>query len=67
MPVAAIYTYSRSQGLFAGVSIDGQVLVSRDKANHAYYGRPVTPQQILSGQVKPPKDALKLTRALQRY
>ena len=67
MPVAAIYTYSRSQGLFAGVSVEGQVLAARDEANHAYYGRAVTPQQILSGRVKPPKDALKLTRALQRY
>ncbi len=67
MPVAAIYTYSRSQGLFAGVSLEGQVLAARDKANQAYYGRAVTPQQILSGRVKPPKDALKLTRALQRY
>jgi lipid-binding SYLF domain-containing protein len=67
MPVAAIYTYSRSQGLFAGVSIEGQGLATRDKANQDYYGRAVTPRQILAGKVKPPKGALKLTRALQRY
>ena len=67
MPVAAIYTYSRSQGLFAGVSVEGMVLVTRDEANHQYYGRAVTPQQILAGRVKPPKGARKLTRALQRY
>ena len=67
MPVAAIYTYSRSQGLFAGVSVEGMVLATRDKANQQYYGRSVEPKQILAGRVKPPKGALKLTRALQRY
>jgi lipid-binding SYLF domain-containing protein len=32
---AATYTYSRSQGLFAGVSLEGTVIVSRDEANAA--------------------------------
>lgn len=67
MPVAAVYTYSRSQGLFAGVAVEGMVLVTRDKANQEYYGRKLTPTQILSGKVKPPKGSLKLIRALERY
>jgi SH3 domain-containing YSC84-like protein 1 len=67
MPVAAVYTYSRSQGLFAGVAVEGMALVTRDEANHKYYGRAVTPKQILSGDVKPPKGANKLSRALGRY
>jgi lipid-binding SYLF domain-containing protein len=67
MPVAAIYTYSRSQGLFAGVAIEGMALATRDETNHEYYGRAVTPKEILSGKVKPPKGALKLVRALERY
>lgn len=67
MPVAAVYTYSRSQGLFAGVSLQGAVIVTRDKANREYYGRKVTPAQILSGKVKPPKGADKLRRALESY
>ena len=67
MPVAAVYTYSRSQGLFAGVAVEGMALVTRDETNHEYYGRKVTPKQILSAQVKPPKGALKLIRALERY
>ncbi len=67
MPVAAVYTYSRSQGIFAGASIEGTVIAARNDANHKYYGRSVTPQQILSGAVKPPAGAAKLRRALSRY
>ena len=64
MPVAAVYTYSRSQGVFAGVSIEGTVIAARDDANRAYYGRDVTPKEILSGEVKPPRGAEKLKAAL---
>lgn len=67
MPVAAIYAYSRSQGLFAGVSLQGAVIAARDKANRQYYGRSVTPAQILSGAVKPPKGSANLRHALETY
>ncbi len=66
MPVAAIYTYSRSKGLFAGVSLQGAVIVTQDDANHRYYGRAVTPAQILSGKVSPPAGAARLISALGR-
>jgi len=67
LPTAAVYTYSRSQGLFAGVSLEGTVLVSRDSTNSEYYGRKVTPAEILSGKVKPPKAAQGLVNALSKY
>jgi hypothetical protein len=35
---AEIYTYSRTRGLFAGVSLDGLVIEIDDGANAAYYG-----------------------------
>ena len=35
---AEIYSYSRSRGLFAGVSLDGSALQIDDEANAAYYG-----------------------------
>jgi len=66
MPVAAVYTYSRSQGLFAGVSLEGTVVVTRNDANHDYYGREVTPDQILSGKIKPPHGATRLIHVLDR-
>jgi lipid-binding SYLF domain-containing protein len=66
-PVAAVYTYSRSQGLFAGISLQGTVVAERSEANADYYHRQVTPEQILSGVVKPPAGAKKLLRVLGRY
>ncbi|MGD9765752.1 MAG: YSC84-related protein [Candidatus Binatia bacterium] len=65
MPIAAVYTYSRSQGLFAGASLEGTVIAARDSQNREYYGREVTPREILSGKVKPPAGAAKLERALK--
>lgn len=63
-PVAAIYTYSRSQGLFAGISLEGTVIGTRNDANAEYYGRPVTPVEILSAQVPPPPGARRLVQVL---
>lgn len=65
MPVAAVYTYSRSQGLFAGISLEGTVIAARDEANAEYYGRPAAPKDILAGRVEPPAGAARLTRALR--
>ena len=64
MPLAAIYTYSRSQGLFAGVSLEGTVIGTRTDANAEYYGRRVTPEEILSGKVPPPSGARRLVQVL---
>jgi lipid-binding SYLF domain-containing protein len=67
MPVAAVYTYSRSQGLFAGVALEGAVIAARDSENEQYYGRKVTPREILSGKAAPPAGAAQLRRDLARY
>jgi SH3 domain-containing YSC84-like protein 1 len=64
---AAIYTYSRSQGLFAGVSLEGTVIATRDEANAEYYGKPVEAKDILSGKVEPPAGAQKLRQVLSKY
>jgi len=44
---AAIYSYSRSKGLFAGVSLDGAAITIDDSANQKAYGKAVTGQDIL--------------------
>ena len=64
---AAMYTYSRSQGLFAGISLEGTVLNTRDDANTAYYGKLVTAGEILSGGVQPPAGTRNLLTALSKY
>ena len=66
-PQAAMYTYSRSQGLFAGVSLEGTVVATRDEANAEYYGKPVTPREVLSGKVQSPDGAKKLQQVLSKY
>jgi len=65
-PTAAIYTYSRTKGLFAGVSLEGTVIATQKTANDRYYGRPVSARDILSGNVTAPPRAAVLERALGR-
>ena len=67
LPVAAIYTYSRSKGLFAGASLEGTVFVTENKKNAGYYGREVTPGAILSGRVSPPARAGRLLSVLNGF
>jgi lipid-binding SYLF domain-containing protein len=65
---AVMYTYSRSQGFFAGVSLEGTVIGTRDEANAEYYGKlGITAREILSGSVAPPAGAQKLLKFLSKY
>lgn len=49
---AEVYSYSRTRGLFAGVSLDGTALTMDNAGNQAFYGRPdVLPSDILGGKV----------------
>jgi lipid-binding SYLF domain-containing protein len=65
-PKAAIYSYSRSKGLFAGVSLEGAVIATRKGANEHYYRRPVAASDILHGRVSAPAGAGNLRAALSR-
>jgi lipid-binding SYLF domain-containing protein len=64
-PRAAIYTYSRSKGLFVGASLEGAVIGARKGANETYYGRPVAAADILHGRVSAPAGAASLRAALR--
>ena len=64
---SAIYSYSRSQGFFAGVSLEGTVIGVKDDYNQAYYGKSVTAQEILSGKVQVPAGARNLVTMLSKY
>jgi SH3 domain-containing YSC84-like protein 1 len=46
---AEILTYSRSRGLFAGVSLEGSTLRQDNKANEELYGRKITAREIVNG------------------
>jgi SH3 domain-containing YSC84-like protein 1 len=62
---AAILSYSRAQGLFAGVNMSGGVLRPDDEANRATYGPNATPRTILAGSgISAPTEATALLSAL---
>eukprot|EP01098_Paradermamoeba_levis_P002317 TRINITY_DN1271_c0_g1_i1.p1 TRINITY_DN1271_c0_g1~~TRINITY_DN1271_c0_g1_i1.p1 ORF type:complete len:322 (-),score=88.27 TRINITY_DN1271_c0_g1_i1:29-994(-) len=63
--LAAIWSYCRSKGLFAGISLEGSVLIVRDEANSKFYGKHVHPLDLLNGKVTPPNEAHSLHKALE--
>jgi SH3 domain-containing YSC84-like protein 1 len=64
---AEILSYSRSKGLFAGVSLQGATLRNDDEGNNELYGKDLTAKDILTGNVTAPPDAQPLIGALDRY
>jgi len=64
MPRAAVYSYSRSKGLFVGVSLEGAVIGTQRQSNFNYYEKLVRADSILSGVTNPPPGAAALRRAL---
>jgi lipid-binding SYLF domain-containing protein len=63
---AQMLSYSRSQGVFGGVSLSGSTLRPDDDANANLYGQKVTPQEIIAGKVPMPPDANLLIEDLQK-
>lgn len=63
---AEILSYSRSRGLFAGVSLEGSKIDIDHDANEAFYGRSVRPAEILEGRLTPPASAARLLDAVRK-
>ncbi|OMJ26539.1 SH3 domain-containing protein [Smittium culicis] len=63
--VAPVFSYSKSKGLFAGVSLEGSVILERKDANEKFYGRRVTASDLLTGKIDPPPQASALYRAIE--
>ena len=64
---AEILTYSRSRGVFAGVSLDGSVVEPDHRADQALYGTRVDREDILNGKVSVPEPARELVAEIRRY
>lgn len=62
--VAGVFAYSKTKGLFAGVSLEGSVLIERKEANEKMYGRRVSASELLEGDMPVPDDAAPLLRIL---
>jgi lipid-binding SYLF domain-containing protein len=64
---AEILSWSRSKGLFAGVSLDGATLRNDLDENQILYGQPWTSKEILGSGAKMPAAASKLITVLNKY
>ncbi|XP_067878128.1 SH3 domain-containing YSC84-like protein 1 isoform X2 [Heterodontus francisci] len=51
---AAVYTYCKSRGLFAGISLEGSCLIERKETNRKFYCQDIRACSILYGDVEPP-------------
>jgi len=63
---AEMLSYSRSRGLFAGISLEGATLRPDEETNRELYGRDATNREILTGDFKTPAIAMKFEHALSR-
>jgi len=64
---AEVLSYSRTRGLFAGVSLEGSTLRPDDNATEDVYGRRLTAREIvLGGHVEVPESGRHLVAVLQK-
>jgi lipid-binding SYLF domain-containing protein len=61
---AEMLSYSRSRGLFAGISLEGATLRPDEDSNKELYGRDASNREILTGDYKTPAAAEKFRHAL---
>ena len=59
-----VLTYSRSKGVFAGLTLEGAVVEQDNDSTHAIYGKHMLFRSILSGKVSTPKSALAFVKAV---
>ncbi|KAG0148417.1 hypothetical protein CROQUDRAFT_714539 [Cronartium quercuum f. sp. fusiforme G11] len=62
--LATMYSYSKTKGAFAGISVEGSAIFERQDCNVKSYGNTVTATKLLSGQIEPPDFAQELIQAL---
>jgi lipid-binding SYLF domain-containing protein len=64
---AEILTWSRSRGVFAGLSLSGATLRQDLDTNQNLYGKPFRNRQIIQGDIKPPAAAAEFLALLNKY
>jgi SH3 domain-containing YSC84-like protein 1 len=63
---ADFISYAKSKGLYAGLNLEGSVVDVRDSLNKAYYGKAVTPVQIIVEKKASNKGSAGLREALKK-
>ena len=64
---AEILSWSRSQGLFAGIALEGATLRQDLDDNASLYGRKLETREIVNTGVHPPREAMRLLGLLGKY
>jgi lipid-binding SYLF domain-containing protein len=64
---AEVLTWSRSRGVFAGISLEGATLRTDGSENERLYGKRVSNKDILSGKARTPESARALSSLLTHY
>jgi len=64
---AEILSYSRSRGLFAGISLEGSTLRQDNSANRKVYGRELSAREIVSGKVGVPPAGQTMVAILRQH
>jgi len=64
---AEILSWSRSQGLFAGLALEGATLRQDLDDNETLYGKKLENRQIVTTSVRPPASAAKLMAELNKH
>ena len=62
--VGGVFAYSKTKGLFAGVSLEGSGIIERRDTNEKLYGRRFKAAELLTGVVVPPPSAEPLMHVL---
>lgn len=64
---AEILSWSRTRGIFAGISLQGATLRQDLDDNEALYGKKLDNKEIVQGHIAPPKAAARLLSLLSKY
>ena len=63
---APVWTYLKSRGFYAGVQVDGTIVIERGDENEKFYGEKIGVKDILAGKVRhPPREVRMLTDTLR--
>jgi lipid-binding SYLF domain-containing protein len=53
-----IWTYMKSKGLYAGVAVDGTIIIERTDENEKFYGERISVTDILAGKARHPPNSI---------
>jgi lipid-binding SYLF domain-containing protein len=62
-----VYVFSKGMGLYGGLTLDGSVFLAKDDWNKVYYGRAVTPMEIIRDKAVTNTGSSGLRDALARF